>query len=104
MRRRGWRRVVDYDRGARIVIEYELRGREVVDYAVVLVVEFEGADRTVRLYDGAHGINEMHRHTLGRGKEPAEVFHAGTLGEGMRIAIDAIQSSYTEMIEAWRAS
>ena len=58
----------------------------------------------MRVYDGAHGVNEMHRHDRSGEKAPAESFHAGTLGEGMRAAIAAVRSGYQEMIEAWRAT
>jgi hypothetical protein len=44
----------------------------------------------------------MHRHTKELGKQPAEIFHRGTLGEGMRQAIDAIKQDYEEMIDGWR--
>lgn len=57
---------------------------------------------TVRVYDGAHGENELHRYTRQGGKQPAEIFHRGTLGEGMRVAIEAIKRGYQSMIEAWR--
>jgi hypothetical protein len=69
----------------------------------VLTVEQEGEIHTVRLYNGAHGINEMHRYTRTAGKQPAEVFHGGTLGEGMRAATKQIKSTYQSMIEAWQA-
>jgi ferredoxin-NADP reductase len=78
-----YRDVLDYEVGARIVVEFTTRGREVVDYAVVLTVDDEhGEAVTVRVYDGAHGINEMHRHDRAGEKAPAASFHAGTLGEG----------------------
>jgi hypothetical protein len=56
---------------------------------------------TVRLYDSAHGHNEMHRYTRSKGKQPGTPFHGGTLGDGMRAAIDEIERSYREMIEGW---
>lgn len=68
----------------------------------MLVVDDGGETHTVRLYDGAHGVNEMHRYTRGAGKQPAEIFHGGTLGEGMRAAIHEIEDGYEAMIEAWR--
>lgn len=74
-----------------------------IDYAVVLLVEHDGRVRTVRVYDGAHGVNEMHRHTRGGGKQAAEIFHSGTLGEGMRAARREVTSRYRQMIEAWSA-
>jgi hypothetical protein len=59
---------------------------------------------TVRVYDGAHGVNDMHRYDRSGEKASAETFHAGTLGEGMRAAITAVRTGYKEMIEAWRAT
>ena len=55
--------------------------------AVVLSVEREGQRQTVRVYDGAHGVNELHRHTAAGPKQAGEVFHGGSVGEGMRAAI-----------------
>ena len=101
-----YRDVLDYEIGARVVVEFTTRGREVTDYAVVLTVDDEdGEATTVRVYDGAHGVNDMHRHDPRHGdKAPAETFHAGTLGEGMRAAITAVRTGYEEMIDAWRVT
>lgn len=99
-----YRDTLDYERGVRIVVEFVTDRRDVVDYAVVLTIEDEGTEATVRVYDGAHGANDMHRHSRSGEKASAETFHAGTLGEGMRAAITAIRTGYKEMIEAWRAT
>ncbi|HEY7830228.1 MAG TPA: hypothetical protein VIC06_06650 [Solirubrobacteraceae bacterium] len=99
-----YRDVLNYEIGARIVVEFTTRGREVVDYAVILTVDGEDGETTVRVYDGAHSVNDMHRHKAGSGKAAAETFHAGTLGEGMRAAITAVRTGYKEMIDAWRAT
>jgi len=56
----------------------------------------------VRRYASLHGENDLHRYTRRGGKQAAEVFHRGTLGEGMRAAIEAIKRRYQPMIEAWR--
>lgn len=107
MKTQRYRDVLSYEIGARIVVEFTTptRGREVMDYAVVLAVD-DGAGEavTVRVYDGAHGVNDMHRHDRSGEKAPAEMFHAGTLGEGMRVAITAVRTGYKEMIDAWRAT
>jgi len=34
-------------------------------------------------------------------KQPAEIVHRGTLGQGMRAAIDEIEHGYKSMIESW---
>jgi hypothetical protein len=100
-----YRDVLDYEVGSRIVVEFTTRGREVIDYAVVLTVDDKhGEAVTVRVYDGAHGVNEMHRHDRSGEKAPAVSFHAGTLGEGMRAAITAVRAGYKEMIDGWRAT
>jgi hypothetical protein len=54
------------------------------------------------VYDGAHGINEMHRYGWRRGRQSAVVVHGGTLGDGMRSAIAQIKSTYEEMIDGWQ--
>jgi hypothetical protein len=69
-----------------------------------LTVDDEDRETTVRVYDGAHGTNDMRRHNRRGEKAPATAFHAGALGEGMRAAINAIRTDYKEMIGAWRAT
>jgi hypothetical protein len=83
-------------------VEFQTDRRDVLDYAVVLLVDVDGEMETVRLYDGAHGENELHRYTSTGGKQPAEIFHNGTLGTGMRAAIEEIERGYEAMIESWR--
>lgn len=83
-------------------LEFKTDRRDVVDYSIVLLVEVDGELETVRLYDGAHGENELHRFTRKGGKRPAEVVHHGDLGAGMRAAIDEIEQRYEAMIESWR--
>jgi hypothetical protein len=99
-----YRDTLDYERGVRIVVEFVTDRRDVVDYAVVLTIDDKGNEATVRVYDGAHGANDIHRHSRSGEKAPAETFHAGTLGEGMLTAITAIRTGYEEMIRAWRAT
>jgi hypothetical protein len=60
----------------------------------------DGRDATVRVYDGAHGVNDMHRHNRRGEKAPATGFHAGTLGKGMRASIAAVRAD-KEIIAAW---
>jgi hypothetical protein len=89
--------------GATMRVDFTTERGVMVDYSVVLVVGSKAEAETVRLYDGAHGRNEMHRYSNGRGKRSAEVFHRGTLSEGMQVAISEIKDGYARMIEGWRA-
>ncbi|HEX3391116.1 MAG TPA: hypothetical protein VHS55_00980 [Solirubrobacteraceae bacterium] len=82
-------------------VDFTTKQDKITDYAVVLTIVTDGT-HTVRLYDGAHGFNELHRYSSTAGKQPGEAFHHGTLGEGMRWAIQRMESGYEEMIEAWR--
>ena len=95
-------RELDGALGAWMSVDFTTDRRDVTDYSIVLLLEEGEQIKTVRLYDGAHGENEMHRYSQQGGKQAAEVFHRGTLGEGMRTAIDAIKRSYQPIIEAWR--
>jgi hypothetical protein len=97
-----YQRILDHALGALLRVEFTTDGREITDYAVVLLLALDGSTETVRVYDGAHGYNEMHRYTRSHGKQPGEPFHAGTLGEGMRAAIAEIERGYGEMIEGWK--
>jgi hypothetical protein len=94
----------DYLRGVSMLVWFETHRDEVTDYAIVLVVREGGRLGTVRVYDGAHGRNDMHRYTRELGKRSAEGFHHGTLGEGMRVALEQVKDTYEEMIDGWRRS
>jgi hypothetical protein len=94
-------RLLDRPLGAFMHVEFTTDRREIVDYAIVLLVEAGDEFETVRLYDGAHGENELHRYTRGGDKQPAEIFHRGTLAQGMRAAIEEIEPGYQTMIESW---
>jgi hypothetical protein len=94
-------RILDHALGAMLQVEFATEGREVTDYAVVLLLEVGNAIETIRVYDGAHGYNEMHRYTRSEGKQAGAPFNSGTLGEGMRAAIEEIEGGYRKMIEGW---
>lgn len=83
-------------------VDFKTVRRDVVDYSIVLLAEVDGKLETIRVYDGAHGRNELHRYTRSGGKQDAEAVHDGALGEGMRAAIMDIKRGYGAMIEAWR--
>jgi myo-inositol catabolism protein IolC len=93
---------VDKALGAWRHVRFLIEVRDVIDYAVVLLVEEQEQSETVRVYDGAHGVNELHRYTRKDGKQAAEIFYGGTLGMGMRAAIDEIERNYRSIIEGWR--
>ena len=86
----------------RMDVRWRTRRRDVVDYAVTLTAMDRGRRRTIRVYDGAHGINELHRYTRSGGKQPGTVFHAGTLSEGLVAAQLEVKHGWAEMIEGWR--
>ncbi len=96
-----YRRILDHALGALLRVQFTTQGRDVIDYAVVLLLDTVKGTETIRVYDSAHDHNEMHRYTRSEGKQAGAPFHSGTLGEGMRVAIDEIEGGYREMIEGW---
>lgn len=94
-------RLIDRTLRVFLHVEFTTDRRDVVDYAVVLLVELDGRLETVRVYDGAHGENDLHRYGRQSGKSPAVTFHSGTLGDGMRAAIAEVESGYEAIIESW---
>lgn len=92
---------IDAARGVWMWVDFRTERGEVVDYVIVLA-QWTGESReTVRIYDAAHGFNEMHRFTRSAGKQDGIEVHRGTLGEGMRSAQEEIKQSYPSMIEGW---
>ena len=83
-------------------VRWSTRRRDVTDYAVTLTAVEGDQRRTIRVYDGAHAVNEMYRFTRDGGKQPAIVFHDGTLAEGLRAAQLEVRRGWAEMIEGWR--
>jgi hypothetical protein len=100
----GYRREkLDQARGVVMIIDHTTERGVLVDYSVVLVLNSDVDPKTIRLYDGAYGRNEMHRFSSGGEKRSGDVFHRGTLSEGMQVAIKEIKRGYVRMIEGWEA-
>ena len=88
---------------AEVLVWFVTERGKVVSYSVVLVAQHQGAWHTIRVYDNAHGQNEVHRHTLAGGKQSAESFLPGDFGEAMRAAQAEVLARYDKMIEAWQS-
>jgi hypothetical protein len=61
-----YRRILDHALGMLMRVQFTTQGRDVVDYAVVLLRDTEKGLETIRVYDSAHGHNEMHRYPAAR--------------------------------------
>lgn len=93
---------LDYLRRTILWVDFKTVRGEVVGYAVVLLFQVAEEIHTIRVYDSAHGYNEMHRYTRAGGKQTGMRFHSGSLGEGLRVAIESAKRNYLQMIEGWR--
>jgi hypothetical protein len=93
-----YREILDHD--AEVIVRFITERGAVIRYRVVLVAVVGGEEHTVRVFDNAHGRNDMHRYVSGE-KRPAEEFSQASPGEAMRVAIRWAQQSYREMIDAW---
>lgn len=77
--------------------------RDVVRYAVLLLVLIDDIWRPVVLFDCSHDErNDRHDYTRRGIKGPAVIFHHGSPGEAMRIAIGLIRDHHQRMIGSWR--
>lgn len=83
-------------------VDFQTYRDTVIDYAIVLTLSRGEAIHNIRLYDGAHGVNELHRYSRSGVKQPPTLFHPSTLGEGMRYAIAEVKRRYQQMIDTWR--
>lgn len=92
---------IDLTDTVHIQVRFTLKGRSVQRYAVVLVAEIDGQERTIRLYDNAHGHNEMHRYTRRDDKQDPVRQPDDENGKAMREAIDAIRHGWEGMIAGW---
>jgi hypothetical protein len=96
--RQGTEYTDDIGDAAEMIVRYEtVRGR-LVSYSVVLTVRGIG---TVRVFDNAHGINEMHRYTRSGEKLPGVEFDRGTPSEAMNAATGWIRAGWEEMRRPW---
>src|SRR5215212_11771301 len=91
----------ELDWRVRRVVKYTTERGELTTYSVTLLAWHGDGWQTVRVYDNAHGENEMHRHTLSGGKQRAELFHHGTASEAYLDARRAVEDGYGEMISGW---
>ena len=93
---------LDFPTGARALIAHWTKRGRVVGFRVVLLTGTSQGWETVRVFDSAHGFNEVHRYTQTGGKQTGTLFHSGTLAEGFTAAIDEVEKGYVAMIEGWR--
>jgi hypothetical protein len=98
-----YEKVLDDASGVVLYVDFTTSGPQVLGYSLVLTLEVDESIETIRVYDGTHQFNEMHRYVRGSGKQPGVRFHAGSLGEGMRAAKEEIENGYWGMIEGWRS-
>jgi hypothetical protein len=94
--------ILDEIAGVSLWVDFTTDRDSVVKYTVVLLLATAVGVETIRVYDAAHGYNEMHRYTQSGGKQAGTAFHSGSLGEGMRAAIRDAKRGYLEMIEGWQ--
>ena len=58
-----WEQTLDPIHRVVVRVAFVKQRREITNYSVVLTMEHAGREVTVRVYDSAHGINDLHRHT-----------------------------------------
>lgn len=97
-----YEKILDHLLGVSLWVDFKTERGKVVDYTVILLLSTPEGSRTIRVYDSAHGYNEMHRYTRTGGKQTGRLFHSGSLGEGVQVALDDAKRGYLQMIEGWK--
>jgi hypothetical protein len=77
-----YRDVLDYEIGARILVELTTDRRSIVDYAVILTVDDQGSEATVRVYDGARRQRHAPARSARRERHPRRRSMPVPLGKG----------------------
>ena len=76
---------------------------EVVGYSVVLLLSTPFTAETVRVYDAAHGFNEMHRYTPSQGASRMESSSTTVpLPRECKSPSMPAKHGHREMIEGWK--
>jgi hypothetical protein len=89
-------------RDVRIVVERS--STHPVEYAIMLLVEHEGAWHTVRTFDNAHSPEEHHEHRyVGSEKQDPIITHS-SLNEAMSAAEIKLLESWSDIVLSWKAS
>lgn len=85
----------------RIYVEY--RNYPIFEYAVMLQIKtLEDRWQTIRLFDNAHGTNEMHRYTGARKRLAEPFMEDRASNEAMPRAIAYLEDNCQEVRQAWR--
>ena len=75
-----------------------------VEYAIVLLVERDGALHTVRTFDNAHAPAEHHEHRyVGSDKQPPIVSH-GPPNQAMHAAEIKLLTSWSDIVRSWEST
>ena len=95
---------IDVAPGVEILVEFKTERGELAGYTVLLRVLRDGEWHEVRVWDNAHGDNEMHRYTRSGGKQAGVVFHQGSFAEGYRAAYADARTNFEEIVDGWERS
>jgi hypothetical protein len=75
-----------------------------VEYAIVLVHEYDGADRTVRSYDNAHAVDEHHEHRYIRTEKQPPTITDGTVNDAMASALRRLRQHWRAYVDEWKGT
>lgn len=87
-----------------ILVEFKTERGELTGFTVLLRVRREGHWHEVRVWDNAHGRNEMHRYTRSGGKQPGVIFDRGSSAVGYRAAYADARANFEEIVDGWERS
>jgi hypothetical protein len=75
-----------------------------IEYAIVLLLEHDGAVHTVRMFDNAHAPTEHHEHRyIGAEKQEPIVTH-GPINDAMHAAEIKLRRGWRDIVRSWEST
>jgi hypothetical protein len=72
-----------------------------VEYAIVLLVERDGAWHTVRIFDNAHDPTEHHEHRFIGSEKQEPIVTRGSVNDAMHAAEVKLRGGWFDIVRSW---
>jgi hypothetical protein len=84
-----------------VLVVIERSSAHPVEYAIMLLVEREGAWHTIRLFDNAHDPAEHHEHRYVGSEKQAPIVTRGSVNDAMHAAEVKLRGDWFDIVRSW---
>lgn len=84
-----------------VAVLWERSSHPPIEYAIVLLVERDGAWHTVRTFDNAHGEHEHHEHAYVGDLKQAPTVTDGDVNAAMHAALRSLRRDWPAIVSQW---